>query len=324
MSSGSMDKLRAFFQASKGQFVQKNELLALMEGNEESLLKSLKEFQKSGYLFEQEEGKLRLLAEPDYDIARNFSTSLMTEHIGQNAIFYQEVSSTQDVAKQLVSLGAVEGTLVVSDRQTKGRGRMERNWHSPGGKGIWASLIIRPRLPLEQAPQFTLLTAVAICQAIEKIADVQMKIKWPNDLLFNGKKICGILTEMINRQYEIDAIVIGFGVNINHEASDFPPDLVDKATSLSLITKKHWDRGHLLRAICEQFEKLYKIYVQSGFAPIKILWESYATSIGKRITARTVAGTFEGEAIGIDPQGVLLLKLDDGKVKHIYSADLSI
>src|SRR5574342_561810 len=161
---------------------------------------------------------------------------------------------------------------------------MIRKRHSPKYTGIWMSLILRPNIPLTKAPQLTLLTAVAIVQAIEEVTGLLPEIKWPNDILINGKKVTGILTEMQAEADRINSIIIGIGINVNTKKEDFPAELENIASSLSIESKSIVDRERLIRAILEKLEKLYVLYLEKGFFPIKLMWESYAVSIGKAIT----------------------------------------
>lgn len=285
----------------------------------------IKELRKDGYVIEEKPDRYQLIAISDQLRSREFTRELVTEKIGHDVFFYDEVTSTQDIAKKMITHGiATEGMLIVSKRQTKGRGRLKREWHSEEAKGIWASLIVFPDVAPQKLPLFTLLTAVAISRTLEGTTGISPEIKWPNDLLVGGKKLCGILTELVNLPGQLPALIIGFGINVSQRQEDFPSELVEKATSLFIITKKEWDHLALLRSFCAQFEKQYHVYKTEGFAPIKSLWEQYCVSLGKTITAKTVTGDFTGEALGIDHEGALLLKLNDGHIERIYSADIEI
>jgi BirA family biotin operon repressor/biotin-[acetyl-CoA-carboxylase] ligase len=184
------------------------------------------------------------------------------------------------------------------------------------------SLILRPNIPLPKAPQLTLLTAVAVVQAIEEQTGIPPEIKWPNDILINGKKLTGILTELQAEADRIHSVIIGIGINVNQQLEDFPDELHAIATSLSIEEGKKISRSSLIRSIFEKFEKLYIYYLDEGFLPIKLLWESYAISIGKRIKARTLTTVIEGTALGITDDGVLQIQDDDGITHHVYSADI--
>ncbi|MGA9226066.1 MAG: biotin--[acetyl-CoA-carboxylase] ligase, partial [Mesobacillus sp.] len=165
---------------------------------------------------------------------------------------------------------------------------------------------------------------VGVVQAIEEVTGLLPEIKWPNDILINGKKVTGILTEMHAEADRINSIIIGIGINVNTKKEDFPAELENIASSLSIEGQSFVDRERLIRAILEKLEKLYVLYLEKGFFPIKLMWESYAVSIGKAITARTLTGEIKGKAIGITEDGVLLIEDTSGKVHHIYSADIQI
>lgn len=253
---------------------------------------------------------------------KQIQQGLETKDLGQNIFLYDSLPSTQVIAKELAVDFAKEGTMVISEEQTSGKGRMSRSWHSPKGAGLWFSFLLRPDVSLNQAPQLTLLCAVACAQAIEEVSKVVVHIKWPNDIYVNGKKVCGILTELVTDRNQIQSVIIGVGINVNQTA--FPEELAEKATSLRLEAGRKVDRTKLLQTFCRQFEKLYETYLSAGFTPIKLLWEGYAISIGKEITARTPQGTFYGTALGIDEDGILQLQLQDGSIKQIYSADIEV
>jgi BirA family biotin operon repressor/biotin-[acetyl-CoA-carboxylase] ligase len=201
---------------------------------------------------------------------------------------------------------------------------MDRKWHSPKYTGIWMSLILRPQIPLTKAPQLTLLTAVAVVQAIEEMTGLIPEIKWPNDILINGKKVTGILTELHAEADRIHSTIIGIGMNVNQKQEDFPNELQTIATSLFIEKGEVITRANLIKHIFANIEKLYCLYLDEGFFPIKLLWESYAISIGKQIRARTLTTTIEGKALGITDEGVLQLEDQYGKIHSIYSADIEL
>jgi BirA family biotin operon repressor/biotin-[acetyl-CoA-carboxylase] ligase len=217
-----------------------------------------------------------------------------------------------------------EGTVIIAEEQTTGRGRMDRKWYSPKYTGIWMSLILRPNIPLTKAPQLTLLAAVAIVQAIEEMTDLTPEIKWPNDILINGKKITGILTELQAEADRINSVIIGIGMNVNQSKEDFPSDIQNIATSLLIEKGKTISRADLIRGIFTHLEKLYLLFLEQGFLPIKLLWESYAVSIGKDVTARTISNTIVGKALGITNEGVLKIEDENGILHHVYSADIEL
>jgi BirA family transcriptional regulator, biotin operon repressor / biotin---[acetyl-CoA-carboxylase] ligase len=186
------------------------------------------------------------------------------------------------------------------------------------------SIILRPNIPLPKAPQLTLLTAVAIVQGTHDITGVLPEIKWPNDILINGKKVTGILTELEAEADRINSVIIGIGMNVNQTKADFPVELQEIATSLLLEKGEKVSRADLIKSIFMNLEKLYLLYLEEGFFPIKLLWESYAISIGRKITARTLTHSIVGKAQGITDDGVLMIEDEQGKTHHVYSADIEL
>lgn len=258
------------------------------------------------------------------------SETLLSEHdlysrvkgnkLFDNVIYHSSVSSTQTVAHQLVNEGAGEGTVVVADEQTEGRGRLGRVWKSQRRSGIWMSLVLKPNINIRQASQLTLVTAVAVTRALREKTGLNVEIKWPNDLLINGKKLVGILTEMQADPDRVQSVIIGIGVNVNHDF--FSGEVSSIATSLKLEAGQTFDRAEVIGSILSEFSWLYETYLTKGFSLIKPLWEAHSLSIGKKIIARRQKDSIEGEAIGITDEGVLLLKDKNGETHHIYSADI--
>ena len=236
----------------------------------------------------------RIASKPDKVTANEIQLGLQTKRIGRTVYFEETVESTRHIATKLAYEGAEEGTVVVAEEQTAGRGRLSRKWHSPKGTGIWMSIILRPSIPVHHAPQLTLLAAVSVAQAIEKCTGVNVGIKWPNDILIQGKKAVGILTEMQADPDKINAVIMGIGINANQKQEHFDEEIQHIATSLAIESGKPIVRAELMQQIYLQLEKLYEEYLQNGFSVIKILWESYAVSIGKEITARTMREQLRG------------------------------
>ncbi|EEL51384.1 Biotin--[acetyl-CoA-carboxylase] synthetase [Bacillus cereus Rock3-44] len=266
----------------------------------------------------------RIASKPDKVTSNEIQLGLQTEFIGRTVYFEESVESTQHIAAKLAYEGAAEGTIVVAEEQTAGRGRLSRKWHSPKGTGIWMSIILRPAIPVHHAPQLTLLAAVSVAQAIEKCIGVNVGIKWPNDILIEGKKAVGILTEMQADPDKINAVIMGIGINANQSKEHFADEIKEIATSLAIESGKPIVRAELMQQIFLQMEKLYEEYIKNGFSVIKLLWESYAISIGKEITARTMKETITGTAKGITADGVLILEDRTGHIHHIHSADIEI
>lgn len=237
----------------------------------------------------------------------------------------KSVVSTQEEAKRLAEGGALEGTIVFAEEQTGGRGRMGRQWFSPHGKGIWMSVVLRPKLPLMLTPQLTLLAGVAVCKAIRQVTGVEAGIKWPNDLLAGDRKICGILLESSLSEGELHYCIAGIGISANMTEDDYPDFLREVATSLRIQRRGvPVDRSRLAGAVIAELETQYNIYLEQGFKPIKELWESMSVTLGRQIAFTTPQGRKEGIAVGLDENGGLLLESDAGEISSVLSGEIEL
>ncbi|MDG5470623.1 biotin--[acetyl-CoA-carboxylase] ligase [Jeotgalibacillus sp. ET6] len=327
MASKIRESLLASLSAHQDEYLSGERLAKEAGCSRTAIWKHIEELRKDGITIDSKRKKgYKLIQSNQQDTVTetDILLGLQTKRLGRSIYYYESVDSTQKIAHKLAQEQAPEGTLVIAEEQTSGRGRMSRSWHSPKGTGIWMSLLLRPVLPPQKAPQFTLLTAVAVVQAIEDVCDVNVEIKWPNDLLVNNRKITGILTELQADSEQIHSLIIGIGMNINQQQEDFPKELHELATSLAMETGSEVSRSAIVQRIMHHLEKYYLLYMDKGFAPIKLLWESYAISIGRHITARTINGVLTGIACGITEEGILLLEDDQGVTHSIYSADIEI
>lgn len=316
--------LDAFTNAGE-EFLSGQYLADLIGCSRTAVWKHIEELRKDGFELEAVRKKgYRIMGTPQQITADEIRLGLKTKVLGQHIHYEDSVDSTQKIAVRLSVNGVPEGTAVIAEEQLVGRGRMDRRWHSPKYTGIWMSLILRPTIPIYKTPQLTLITAVAIVQAIEEMTNLKPQIKWPNDILMNGKKVTGILTELQAEADKVSSIIIGIGINVNQKTEDYPPELQDIATSLLIEQGEPVNRAALIRAVFTRMEQLYFLYLEKGFTPIKLLWEGYAISIGKRIVARTLTGNIEGIAKGITEDGVLIIEDDNGEIHQIYSADIEL
>lgn len=290
-----------------------------------AIWKYIKEFEEEGYEITSIRKKGYVLTHsPDRVNAANIQKHLKTATYGRNVTYYETCSTTQTIAHDDAQNGAPDGTLIIAEEQIAGKGRLARPWSSVARKGIWMSLIIRPSLMPQQAPQMTLVAAVAIVRAIEEVVKIEATIKWPNDIMIKGKKITGILTELQSDPDRVKAIIIGIGMNINHDKDDFPEEIQPIATSLKLESGETIDRSRLISEILGFLELYTHMYEKHGFGPIKLLWEGYSNTAGKRIKAVMLNETIEGVALGISEDGLLEVKRDDGTIRGIYSADIIV
>lgn len=275
------------------------------------------------------------------EVQEAYGQQVLSEGIKENGlvkrvIFLENTDSTNVQAKSAAENGAPDGNLVVADAQTAGRGRRGRQWTSPAGKNIYFSLLLRPDFAPEKASMLTLVMALAVASGIEHaVQDLNngssrsvfhadnSGIKWPNDLVINGKKICGILTEMSLRQNAPYYVVIGVGINVYEQ--DFAPELVDKATTLETECGQKISRSSLLANVIEAFEEYYSVFKEEeSLAKLKKQYHSLLVNRDRQVCVLEPKGEYQGIATGITDTGELCVKLEDGSETKVYAGEVSV
>jgi len=285
----------------------------------QALWKHIQELKEAGYdIIAVPHLGYRMISAPDRLFPAEISSRLNTKFIGKKIYYFDSVSSTMDVAMQLGLKNATEGALVLTESQTKGRGRLGREWFSPRYKGIYLSLILKPKILPNQAPILTLMASVSICEAIKEIAALEAQIKWPNDILMHQKKLGGILTEINAEMDEIRFIVIGIGLNVNNDKKA----LISGATSLKEQKKEGINRIELLQEILRAIERNYLTFQERGAQSIIDKWRDYNITLGKRVKVYSHKEHIEGQAVDIDTDGSLLLRSDSGLTQKVSSGDV--
>lgn len=289
-----------------------------------SVWKHIQSLREKGYAIDSVSNQgYRLRMVPTGFITEEILRNLRTQTLGKEIVFFTEVDSTNTQAKQHAAEHP-EGTIFLAEAQNGGRGRLGRNWSSEPGKGIWCSVLFKPQVRPAAASQFPLITAVAIAQALRKL-DIPAHIKWPNDLLINGKKICGILTEMGAELDQINYLVVGFGLNVKHQLTDFPVEIQNIATSLEIASGRTIDRVQLLCEILYQLEQRYLQFLAEGFEPIRQDWKAYTCTLGRDTTiSRFNQPPLRGKALDLNSDGTLLLELPDGQVISVISGEIPL
>ncbi len=315
--------LLSLLEAEPGAYVSGEEISRKLNVSRTAVWKQIRKLEADGYVIEAVPRLgYRLVNRPSRLSVHDILPKLTTKSFGRNLKLMEEVGSTQDELRKLAEEGAPEGTLVIAERQTRGRGRMGRSWVSPAGKGVWMSLLLRPQVPIQQTSQLTLLAAVALCRGISRIVDLKIGIKWPNDLLVEGKKISGILLESAAEEERLKYVAAGLGISANLDEEDYPEELRAKAVSLKMAAGREVDRPQLIASILEEFEKLYEMYQEKGFAPIRTLWEMHAVTLGRPAVLHTSRGIVEGVPEALDESGGLAVRLPDGSLQVFYSAEV--
>ena len=285
----------------------------------QGLWKHIQELKDSGYEIEAiPHLGYRLLSCPDRLFAFEIAHGLNTKFIAKKIHYFDYLTSTMSLAMQLGLKAAPHGTLVLAEAQTKGRGRLGRSWFSPKYKGIYLSLILRPKISPADCPILTLMSAVSICEAIKEVTGLDAQIKWPNDILIHHKKVAGILTEMNAEVDKVNFVVIGVGLNVNNDKKT----LIAQATSLKEQKQEPVSRIHLLQELLRRIEENYFILENRGSQEIINKWRNFSLTLGKRIKVYCQNKRIEGQAIDIDRDGTLLIRKDSGILQKVSSGDV--
>lgn len=316
----------------KKDFVSGQELCDHFGVSRTAVWKTINQLKKEGYEIEAVPNRgYRLLDAEDVFGAEEIKSYLTTKWVARSLDFYKETASTNILAKQAAEDGLADGTLIVADMQTAGRGRRGRSWNSPAGTNIYFTLMLRPKLAPGKASMLTIVMAHAVTRAINELTGLSCTIKWPNDVVHNGRKMVGILTEMSAEQDYIHHVVIGVGINVREQV--FAPEIADKACCIDREWGRKISRSRLLAQIMNVFEEDYEIFMRDG--DLSGLQESYNDMLVNRdrivciLSSRPdeegrQAEEFRGTALGIDREGELLVRREDGSVEKVFAGEVSV
>jgi BirA family biotin operon repressor/biotin-[acetyl-CoA-carboxylase] ligase len=317
------DDILRLLRTSRSGFVSGMELATAMGVSRTAVWKHVKTLEKEGYGIEAVPSKgYRLLSAPDLIVPGEVMRELRTKTIGRAIAHRIETGSTNSLAMELAQQGAADGTAVVAETQTGGKGRRGRSWVSPRGN-LYLSVVLRPAVPVYKAPLITLMGAVAVASAIRKHLGVPAAIKWPNDILITGKKVSGLLTEMSAEPDRIRHIVLGVGVNVNMDLRTLPPDIRSRSTTLAAAAGRSIDRTGFLKALLAELDHWYRCFLKKE-TDVLVAWQELNETIGKRVAVSGAGEMLEGQAAGVDAEGRLILQLDDGTVRQVAAGDVTI
>jgi BirA family biotin operon repressor/biotin-[acetyl-CoA-carboxylase] ligase len=244
--------------------------------------------------------------------------------IGWRIDYFDEVGSTQRVAAELAEQGIAQGAVVIAERQSAGRGRMGRQWHSPPGVNLYATIILRPKCAIAEVPRLSLVAGVAAAEAVEMAAPGIVALKWPNDVWLNGRKAGGIIAEAVtNASRGLQCVLLGIGLNLNLTARDIPPELQDRATSVLIATGYPCERAAIASSLLQKLGTRYMETERHGFAAVRPVWERYSALTGRPVIVVDGASRIAGTVTGIDTDGALLLESAEGPTR-ILTGDVSI
>ena len=312
------ERIIQFLKESDG-YVSGEEISQKLNMSRAAIWKHMQELRAQGYeITAVPHLGYRLVTSPDKLRAFEIQLGLNTKIIGKNMIVMDTVTSTMDEAFRLGMEGCGEGTVVCAETQSKGRGRLGRVWISPKAKGLYFACVLRPTLPLNQLALLTLMSAVALAEAIESVSDLKPSIKWPNDLLWEGRKLAGILTELRAESDQVKFVVVGIGLNINTSAHQ----AFEGASSLKTAAGRSFNRVEVFQAILRCLEKWYIKLLNCDFIEITDAWKERSSTLNKRLRLTDPAGTIEGEAVDLDEDGALLIRKDNGVIIKKTAGDI--
>ncbi len=267
----------------------------------------------------------QLQSVPDRLVADDLIGLVSGNHvIGRDIRVFEETNSTNDVAEKFARDGVKEGVVVFAEAQSRGRGRLGRKWLSPPRRGLWFSVLLRPDLRPQAATQLTVAAATALCRAIRAQTELKPQVKWPNDILINGRKVAGVLTELAAEIDHVKHLILGIGVDVNLSASEFPVELKKIATSLKIESGRHLNRLELAAAILRELDVDYQRIQQGRFAEVADEWEEQCITLGRRVRIHIGPREVAGRAEALDDDGALLVRTDHGHLERIIGGDVML
>lgn len=318
----SLDLLKALKKTSDFQKIE--ELIEKIHLSKSQIQKAIKELKSFGYQIDQTKEKgIRLTFIPDRLFPFEITENLKTKFLGEKIYYYGKIGSTNELGYRLAQTKVAEGTLIIAEEQTKGKGRMGRSWYSPPYLGIWMSLILRPDISPSKAPGLSLCAGLALALSIKKLTGLDAKLKWPNDCLINKKKVGGILLELQAELDRINFVILGLGVNINQTKKDFPKKIKKTATSLRIELKKNVGRVLLLKLFLENFEKIYSSFKEDGLTFLKKRIKDLSIVLEENIELSFGRKKIKGKALDIDDDGSLLVESKGKKIK-VFAGEVTL
>ena len=282
--------------------------------------KQIEQLRALGFVIESQ-GKqgYRLLSCPDSLMAPVIARGLQTRWAGRQIVYLPSVDSTNRRARQLAAEGAPHGTLVIADEQTAGRGRRGRGWISPAGEGVFMSLILRPQSHPSEVARLSMQTALAVALSIAQTTGLDARIKWPNDIVCGGRKVCGMLLEMNADEQAVHDVVAGIGINVHQ--TQFAPEIAQTASSLDLLSGQRVCRAALVRAFLEAFERTEALAAQGALMDA---YRARSATLGQRVQVIAPAGSFTGTALEVTDSGSLIVEDEEGQRREVLAADVSV
>jgi len=331
------EKVLGILKENSARYVSGEHISEALGVSRAAIWKHIKDLKKEGYVIIASSKKgYSLVSVPDvlnsYEIIYNLKTGI----IGSNIIYREEIDSTNNYAKKIASEGCKDGTVVVAECQTAGRGRLGRMWDSARNKGIYMSIVLRPEVAPEDVQIITIAASIAVAEAIRDITGMEAAIKWPNDIILDGKKVCGILTEMSSEMEKVNFLVVGIGLNVNHSREDFPEELANTATSLRIYAEQNstgtapaeldfrLNRSSLVKAVLTEMENVYCMVNNGNTDEVVRQWKEYSVTLGKEVLITSKSAEYRGFAKDITKDGRLIVDCSDGVTREVMSGEVKV
>lgn len=305
-------------------FISGQEICDSLGISRTAVWKYMNQLKGEGYEIESVSNKgYHLTALPDIISVQEVQSQLSTIAFGQEMYFFDEIDSTNNYIKKIAENGASHGSLAIAECQTGGKGRRGRVWKSPKGSGIWMSYLLRPTIPPYSASMLTLVAGLAVAKVLSEVSGMEAKIKWPNDIVINSRKVCGILTEMSADPDMINYVVVGIGINVN--TKEFPEDIAQTATSLRIEMGSQANRSSIIAKICKVFENYYEKFCRTcDMTELIDEYNKHLVNVDREVRISELDGEYTGVAKGIDKDGQLLVEMSDGSVKAVFAGEVSV
>jgi BirA family biotin operon repressor/biotin-[acetyl-CoA-carboxylase] ligase len=319
------DRILGLFRARPGEYISGQEMSDQLAISRAGVWKQVRALSALGFTIESKHAQgYRLLASPDLLLAADLRQGLQTQVVARELETMAEVDSTNSHARKLAEKGAQDGAVVIADRQLAGRGRLGRLWESPASVNLYASVVLRPDIPVQQAPHLTFLSAVAVAETLRAVCALPAQVKWPNDILVAGSKIAGLLNEMSAETEQIHFVILGIGINLNMRPEQFPEQLNYPATSVLIETGSPVDRSLFARTLLEKLDCYYLEFREQGFAPIRLRWERLCNMLGQFVEVDQGDNLVRGTVVALEDDGALLIRRDNGDLLRILAGDVRL
>lgn len=304
----------------KGQYIPDEDIESKIGVSKTEISDEIEVLREEGYNIDSSKSGYRLTGAPNLLLPYEIKKNLQSKYMGKNIHFFKEVDSTNDVARELADEGTAEGTIVIAESQRSGKGSRGKKWISPSG-GVWMTIILRPDIEPTKAPQLTLVTGVAVAETLNQECNLDVGIKWPNDILIGDKKVCGILTEVKADRGKVDYVLVGIGIDLNVDLTIFPPELRGATTSLKAELDREIKGAELVQKFLQNFEVYYDEFKEGKFRDILNEWRRLSKTIGNYVEVHKKGGVSYGEAVGVNKDGKLILEMEDGTLRKIISGE---